>query len=291
MLEYIGQLEGELAVKSAEADNLRVKNDELMAENTRLTDLTRMLLSSSAFSTFLADISGNAAGSSASSATKPPFSRVKADPLPSTRKDVNPHQAITQPSLDPQSTPYVAMAAISETTADFAGFESTNNAWADGTVDFGRYDAQVFTITDLPQGPAVDQIASEILSGKSKSSSFDCSDGAKTQPSLLERMPLPTPAKSAPSGSTPPLEDVEFDESDPAYGLFADCPTPAARPVGDAEELLFGSIEPEKAFRRLELVVENRVDEISASTMETFERICSSLEAASERISALLPWS
>lgn len=183
------------------------------------------------------------------------------------------------------------MNTVPETTADLAGFESTNNAWADGTVDFGRYDAQVFTVTDLPQGPAVDQIASEVLSGKSRSCSFGCSDHAKTQPPLPERMPLPAPANLAPSESTPPLEDVEFDESDPAYGLFADCPAPPARPVGDAQQPLFGSIEPEKAFRRLELVVENPTDEVSALTMATFERICSSLEAASERISALLPWS
>jgi len=51
--EYISQLEGELQVKTQEADELQFDNDALRAENAQLTDLARMLLSQPAFNKVL----------------------------------------------------------------------------------------------------------------------------------------------------------------------------------------------------------------------------------------------
>ncbi|KAI5306368.1 hypothetical protein KEM56_001205 [Ascosphaera pollenicola] len=51
--EYIGQLEGEVAAKTNEANDLRLQNRVLAEENARLNELTSMLLSSPQFSSFL----------------------------------------------------------------------------------------------------------------------------------------------------------------------------------------------------------------------------------------------
>ncbi|RAL59858.1 hypothetical protein DID88_000487 [Monilinia fructigena] len=59
--EYISQLEGEIAIKVNENMDLKSQNRALMEENTRLSDLTRMLLSSPAFSGFLDTLSSNPA--------------------------------------------------------------------------------------------------------------------------------------------------------------------------------------------------------------------------------------
>src|SRR5256885_6591869 len=98
-LEYIGQLEGEVAAKVQEANDLRVQNRQLMEENTRLSDLTRMLLSSQAFSGFLNELSQNgmpAPSTTAATASQPQSqTQSQAQPQP-TKKDVNPHQATRQ---------------------------------------------------------------------------------------------------------------------------------------------------------------------------------------------------
>lgn len=292
-LEYIGQLEGEIAAKAAEADELKVKNEELMAENTHLTDLTRMLLSSPAFSTFLSDLSGN--GVTLPPTVQKSSSTVKAGQSSATRKDVNPHQVAKQHIESRQDVAQIGMALIPETTLDYGTLESTSNGWAEGNMDFSLYEAQVFTVMELPQGPAVDQLDSGILSGKSSysASSHMTDDEPKQELPIVECMPV---LEKVECDNEPEIcrDDVEFDESDPAFALFADCPSRVTSLAPATDMTLFGSIEPEKAFGRVELVLEEQVDgysEISAGTMEKFERICSSLEAASIRIAALIPHS
>ncbi|EPQ64063.1 Bgt-2981 [Blumeria graminis f. sp. tritici] len=55
--EYINQLEDEIAVKVTENADLCALNQALIAENTRLTDITHSLLSSSSFSGFVESLS------------------------------------------------------------------------------------------------------------------------------------------------------------------------------------------------------------------------------------------
>lgn len=265
-----------------------------MAENTRLSDLTRMLLSSPAFSTFLSDLSGNGVAPPPSSqASQPPT--TKAGPTPTTRKDVNPHQVIKREVEGRQEVAQIGMTLVPETTIDYGALESASNPWVEGAMDFGLYDAQVFTITDLPQGPAVDQISPAILSGKSTYSAtsyVDDDDEPKHELPILERRPSLEQNESV-QELEKGRDDIEFDESDPAFTLFANCTSHTASVSTTVEPALFGSIEPDKAFSRLELVIDQQVDdglgEISTATMENFERLCSRLEGASKRIAALMP--
>lgn len=270
-----------------------------MAENTRLSDLTRMLLSSPAFSTFLSDLSGNGVPPppSSSQASQPPPT-VKAAPTPITRKDVNPHQVMKREAENRQEAAQIGMTLIPEPTIDYGALDLTPNGWVDGAMDFGLYNAQVFTVTDLPQGPAVDQISPAILSGKStySASSYVTDDESKHELPVVECPPLLEKNESIQESiqeSEKGRDDIEFDESDPVFTLFANCPSHVASTGTVVEPALFGSIEPDKAFSRLELVVEQQVDdglgEISSATMANFERLCSRLEAASSRIAALMP--
>ena len=265
-----------------------------MAENTRLSDLTRMLLSSPAFSTFLSDLAGNGVvlPPSSSQASCPP--PVKTGPTPITRKDVNPHHVIKNEVEGRHETTEIGMALIPETNIDYGALDSTTNAWVEGAMDFSLYDAQVFTITEIPQGPAVDRIRPDIISGKStySATSYIDDDEPKQELPTVERRPILEKSESL-QESEKGRDDIEFDESDPVYTLFANCTSHVAPTRTNDEPALFGTIEPDKAFSRLELVIEQQVDdglgEISAATMENFERLCSRLEAASNRIATLMP--
>lgn len=293
--EYIGQLEGEIAAKASEADDLRAKNEELVAENTRLTDLTRMLLSSPAFSTFLNDLSGSGA-----SASMPEPSRVQSQtpasrPQSATpRKDVNPNQSTPRPTSSQNSNTQVGMTMIPEETSfQYHANESANNGWTDSNMDFGGlYDAQVYAVTEVPQGPAVDSMSFAMLHGKTSNfvGSYS-SDDSKDEPAEIEPMPALTAKVEVPEVTQCPPQEIDLDVSDPTFALFLDQPSPSPESAAiEPEDRVFGEIELEKAFDRLELVIAedpNESQEISSATIERFERLCSRLDAASMRVCAI----
>ncbi|MCJ1395479.1 hypothetical protein MMC18_008365 [Xylographa bjoerkii] len=258
--EYIGQLEGELAVKGKEADDLRSENDALKAENTRLTDLTRMLLSSSAFSSFLNDLSNNglpaAPVHTPSSATSSASSHQQVQPV---RKDANPNQRQFQNQI--QGGAQIGMALVPDTNMDFSVFGTTPNAWA-ANLDM-PFNTQVFSVTELPQGPAVDSIDIGLLSGKSCSNveSFS-SDETKEEIVAFERMPVTSEKQQLAEKPEATFTEVELDASNPAFALFVDYPVTATSTVAkpkslESEYQVFGGIELEKAFARLDLVIED----------------------------------
>ena len=300
-VEYIGQLEGELAVKQSEADELRHKNEQLMAENTRLTELTRMLLSSSAFSTFLNDLSGTGGAP----ASIPDFSGSQqqassSQPRPnSLPKDVNPNQAMTQSNnANQQNNMYVGMTTIPEensfnyNTAEYMGTGYTDNMDVGGL-----YDAQVYAVTSVPEGPAIDSIDFTMLHGKSSNfvGSFSDTEDSKDEPTPIEIMPSSGKLQS-PQPINIPEEEDDIDISDPALALFVDQPAslPSSAPRDDVapEDRIFGEIELEKAFGRLELIIDDDAaqesEELNSAALERFERLCSRLDASSARIAAIV---
>ena len=291
--EYIGQLEGEIAAKAAEADDLRAKNEDLMAENTRLTDLTRMLLASPAFSTFLNDLSGSVPNSSApvqssTSSTQSPSLKVEKTQS-HLHKDVNPHR-VTAQNHQPNDQ-QVGMTLMPEQSIDYTTFDTSNLGWTDNNMDMTLYDAQVFAVTDLPQGPSFDQLNLELLSGKPSTTAAPQSMyGCKTDAPIIELMPKLAIPDEHVSEECESLCDIPFDESDPAFALFADSSSDSQSPNFPQEEWLFGSIELEKAFGRVELILESDVrdaEQVSSATMERFQRLCSSMEAISEQIASV----
>ncbi|KAJ9616302.1 hypothetical protein H2200_000020 [Cladophialophora chaetospira] len=201
--EYIGQLEGEVAGKVQEANDLRIQNQQLREENNRLTDLTRMLLSSQAFSGFLQELSQSGM------------------PPPNTQKNVQQMQKPSQSQPQPQpmskdvkvgsqqmqgQQPQIGMALIPETPVDFSVLSATNG-WMNtaATNDF-----QVYAITELPTPPFLDL---EALSGK-PTSSKDTSKASK--PRLPE---LPAHLSTAITAAPTKVDDsVELDQD--AFALY-----------------------------------------------------------------------
>src|SRR5947207_1123231 len=158
-----------------------------MEENTRLSDLTRMLLSSQAFSGFLNELSQNgmpAPSTTAATASQPQSqTQSQAQPQP-TKKDVNPHQATRQ--AQNQQT-QVGMTIIPESTIDFSILDTTpTNNWNTG---FGMNSYQVCAVTHLPEGPAID---TDSLSGKEPSSITKLSTSAAKDYPVLNFPPIIT---------------------------------------------------------------------------------------------------
>lgn len=127
----------------------------------------------------------------------------------------------------------------------------------------------VFAVMEVPEGPALD---AEVLSGKSSSSSIP--ESSKNEAPVVDR-PVSDSSSQSDIGVANP--DVEIDESDPAFALFVDSPSPAA-------DIIFEGVSTEKSAQ-FTLVVDN--SEVSDSAKRTFNALCNSIDAAFERVSAV----
>ncbi|KAL8690136.1 MAG: hypothetical protein Q9218_004353 [Villophora microphyllina] len=288
--EYIGQLEGELAAKTAEADDLRAKNHDLMAENTRLTDLTRMLLESPAFSMFLDDLSGTdgkldtVPTQSQQSANVPKVEESQ----PALSKDINPHQSSHQPQHGHDAQ--VGMVLMPE---QYANYGTGSTAWAD-SADFALYDAQVYAVTSMPEGPADDHQDTTFLHGKSSNALLRFSgDDAKAEAPVIEFLPLPVEeAKDCPSITEPTTEhnvdatDSEATAADPAFALYDNIPPPSSATTA----LEMNTVHLEKSVQHIKLTVVDDVTrdgEVSMAAMRKFAQFCANMEGPSQRVAAI----
>lgn len=258
--EYIGQLEGEIAVKVNENTDLRSQNRALMEENTRLSDLTRMLLSSPSFSGFLDTLSQNTVAQPA------PTPAPVQQPERQVRKDVNPYAA--QQQMQQQQ---IGMAMIPEHNMDFSMLDlNTDGAFT--------YQPQVFSVLSLPE-PAID---TEVLSGKSSFTPSLPSDDEKVIPSPLERAPIVVIEEEVTE-----VADEEFD-SDPTFALYISTPSTAS--VSKPQELDITSLIaalPSKPVQ-YELVAEEKddVDEAEAA-MRKVDRLCSRIDRMADKFLCL----
>lgn len=246
-----------------------------MEENTRLTDLTRMLLSSQAFSGFLSELSASASAPSTSSLQP---SRPQPQSQPS-QKDVNPHQAARQ--LHNQQ-PQVGLATIPEIPVDFPLVDNTSSAssWNAG-ISLNNF--PVYSLTGMPEGPALDI---QKLSGKGHESySFRALDVSKCDmPTIDYTQYLFEADEVAPFPSPPPINpDVEQDGT--AFVLYAQPsfnPSKAITPVVPAP---YRMVDAERASYPFGIVLD--VDENGADAASRLALMCSQLDAVSARIAAV----
>ncbi|KAH0556876.1 hypothetical protein GP486_005336 [Trichoglossum hirsutum] len=285
--EYIGQLEAEVAAKANEANDLRMQNRALMEENTRLSDLTRMLLSSPSFSNFLdalSPVNGRPApvdSTERSSTSK--ASRQAENQTPNPPKDANPYAA----------QHHVGMALVPDNNIDFSMTELNNNNWATGYLPgtWGANQPQVFSVFELPECPAVDQIDTKALSGKSSSFTSESfsSDEAKVEAPMVERMPVIEEQNEKVNAASPVKPEAGLDESDPAFSLFEDSPAAevveAKSDFAPVKELLQGITVGKTPH--FELITINQDRNVDAVDMDLFLRLCDSTEAALRRIDGL----
>ena len=182
---------------------------------------------------------------------------------------------------------------IPESQMQFPAMDSTNNNWNVGT-DF-NFNTQIFAVTELPQGPAVDTINTSVLSGKSEEPLMPASSFEEKTESIPSIEVPPSVKLDEPTFEG--RDDVELDESDPAFALFTSAPSPASPSCAAPTEpvyQLFGSIDFGKAIERFDIVVENERGQdnpdgiVSAATMARFERYCASLDASLERLEGFI---
>lgn len=188
LAEYIGQLEGEVAMKAQEASNLRGENQALMQENDRYRGLIETLLRHPAFTPFINDISkdpsvlgappashaasqhGPAQNQSTNSAQQPSQAQQQQQqhqqqqqPPPQQQQEQQQHQRQQAPDIKPdflnfdvtqiqvpqQADQHINLATIPEN--DFSKLDLNGFQRA---VDFNQYrSVNAFPVTELPFGP------------------------------------------------------------------------------------------------------------------------------------------
>lgn len=283
---------------------LRQENRALRDENTRLSDLTRMLLSSSAFSTFLDDL--GAAGLPATVTPNP--AAAASDPARQsnsrasiTNKDPNPAALAEQQlqALQEEST-QVGMTLLPDETVDLSMLDSNGgNAWPLSGVPTGLWgldQPQVFAVTNVPDGPAVDRMDVGALSGKPSplAGPPHILEEAKGDSPVIELLPSFEKDMHVPA-STAAVRGIGLDETNPAFALFDDSPATRSDPLGQKDvkrmESPFErrrsiSSEKEKClFNDATPTAELPENGLSKALVERFDRICGDVEAAFQRIS------
>lgn len=250
-----------------------------------MTDLAHMLLSSPHFSSFMDEMSVNGMPQPQATQQQPQQPQQQQAPQPpqpqpamsqppmqgNAPKDANPNPNSTSQEFQMQQNPQAGMVVVPNQGMDMSAMGLNNGGWNSG-IDINYANTPVFAVTEVPEGPAID---TDILSGKS--SSFVIPEPTKNDVPTLERPPVVEEAKeeSATGFENP---DVEFDESDPAFALFAD--TPSSRETTDES---FDGIQSEKSSPAFELVVQSE----SKASAHRFSQLCLSMEAEFQRVSTV----
>ncbi|KAF2660010.1 hypothetical protein K491DRAFT_589859 [Lophiostoma macrostomum CBS 122681] len=272
--EYIGQLEGEVAMKTNEANDLRSQNRALMEENARSRAFIERLLRHQAFTPFLEELSRD---ESLQSKPAMPSLQSTPTPTPAPARQNQQFSGMSQPDL------HIGMTTIPETQLDMSMLNLNSNNFAMNNMgSFNYQQPRVFAVLELPEGPS-NPIDTEALSGKGHAAF-----SSEEEPAVDEVKPdFPVVERPIESAEATP---VEVDEDDEAceFELYRSAPaltatvTPA--PLEDHESL-FGAANPEKVFAHFELFVSD--EGADQELMERFERMCASMEPAFQRIAAM----
>ncbi|KAL2853371.1 hypothetical protein BJY01DRAFT_206933 [Aspergillus pseudoustus] len=281
--EYIGHLENEVQQRNNEVQELRNQNRVLFEENARLTDLARMLLSSPHFSQYLDEMS--VSGLPAVQQQQQPQSQPQAQAQP---------PAIPQPQMQPQHIPkeptsnqpqpefslqqssQVGMMMVPSQGIDVAAMNMNNGGWNTG-IDMNFGNPSVFAVFEVPQPPILD---TEALMGKTSTFSEITYPVIPSKDDLsFERLPT-TEEREVQTLADIGTSEVDIDESDPVFALFADQPR---QPVEDAEcESPVADMELGKPSS-LKLMVNGGLH----AAASRFGYLCDSMEAAFQRVSMM----
>lgn len=262
----------------------------------RLTDLSKMLLSSPAFSTFLNDLSANGVPglpqaianqqqrSLAQQMQQQQQQPQQQAPKPQPPKDLDPHQS--RLLLQQQQQRQQAQASVASQEMDFSNLDA-NGSWGVG-MDFG-FDAQVFQVTELPSPEQFLEapVDTSLLSGKPLYTPSGFGHELKPEAPVVE-----TIAEFKAAMKSVEDESVEFDATNPAYALFADDVSLPSKETTSNTESIFGAVAVDKVFARIELVVSSESSsdgDLSTTDMVRVAALRSQLEELSARLAAFTP--
>ncbi|KFY89748.1 hypothetical protein V500_05521 [Pseudogymnoascus sp. VKM F-4518 (FW-2643)] len=278
--EYIGQLEGEIATRVNENTDLRAQNRELLSENKRLADLTRMLLSSPSFSGFLDTLSTNPNPVERQQQATPPVVEQQQQQQQQHQeqthapKDPNPYAHQQQQNLD-MNINYAILPDAAP--LDFSLLDLN-------THDF-IYQPQVFAVHSVEEV----RFDASVLSGK-PSSTFEAEEEKLEIPLFTpaaELAPAPVSAKSMEVVEEQTEVDEEFD-SNPMFSLFAPSSlTAAAAPLPLDTAALIAAIQPAKAMLNFELVDAEEAERESERRLVKVQMLGRGIEAVVARLEGL----
>ncbi|KAI2480068.1 bzip family transcription factor [Pyrenophora tritici-repentis] len=272
--EYIGQLEGEVAMKVNEANELRTQNRLLMEENARSRAFIERLLRHQAFTPFLEELSRDES------------LQLKA-PMTSMSSSSAPAPTAPAPAQFPQQqfngmaqgeNTQVGMTMVPEPQIDFAMLNINNNANANSwgvNNGFNFQQPVAFAVTELPEGPA-NPLDIEAMSGKGYSALFHGEDDAPAEAKagypVIER-----PAQSTQAVAT--IEETE--EEDEEYALYFSSPTTiaASAPLEDQENIF---TNPDKALAHYSLVISEEANE--AHLADRLQRKIAAMNTVMQRV-------
>ena len=244
-----------------------------------------MLVSTPAFSSFVDQLSMDGMQNTTSSQNNNTIKQQQPESSQSIPKDVNPFTtAQHQASSSFQGGATVGMALMPDNPIDLNMGNGQNNLFA----SWGINQPQVFSVLEMPEGPAVDQVDVEALSGKSSDfMATHFSSEAKCEVTEVERMPV---IEEEEKNTAHECDEVENStEQNPAFALFESSTTQKdeSAATGSYEDILAG-IDLSKAPSQFILVTEGEETsdgkDVSTHTMQTFQNLRESLEAAMQRI-------
>lgn len=249
----------------------------MIDENKRLSDLTRMLLSSPSFSDFLERLSTNPAP-----ASQPAPQVDQGQDARQAPKDVNPYAAHQQAQRQ-----HIGLAMLPEQNMDFAMVGVDAEAY--------NYQPQVYAVLETPE-PVID---ASVLAGKSSNfvgQTFEAEHDEKVDMPVIERPMVAEEKLSAPKAPESPLIVDEQFENDPEFALYHGSSAVACPEDQTAAELdlsglvphdLFGGVESEKMLARYELIDAGEEEENAARAMARFQRLSESVELVCSRLEML----
>ena len=237
-----------------------MENQQLREENNRLTDLTRMLLSSSAFSGFLQDLSQT--GVPITQAQIPQATKQERTQAQPKRKDVNPHEAARR--MQQSQKQQVGMVLMPENNLDMSLFDIP--AW---TPAVSSNDVSIYSVTSLPEGPALDL---EKMSGKTRSSKVS---------SKVEKKELPTLPEIPEAVQKASAETIEV--QDPVSSITGS--VSEATRTSTTESIV--TVNP-KSCCALSLVSE-QAEVNKTGSWERLQAMCNELENTSQHLKDLIP--
>lgn len=275
--EYIGQLEGEIAQKAQEANELRTQNIALMEENARSRAFIERLLRHQAFTPFLDELSREEG--------LQPKAPLASMPSTSTPAVATPAPAQFQPlqygGMPQPGNTHVGMTLVPETQMDFAMLNLNNANWSINN-DFSFQQPRVFAVLEIPEGPA-NPLDTEAMSGKGYSAIFAAEDDSSADDVKPDYPVIERPAQSQKLATVAPV--VEDEDEDDEYALYNYSPSPSSAASRESHENVFGAINPEKVLSHLNLVISDEAEEVRL--MERLERRMAAMEPCFQRIAAL----
>ncbi|KAH9872466.1 hypothetical protein IAQ61_005302 [Plenodomus lingam] len=277
--EYIGQLEGEVAVKVQEANELRNQNRLLMEENARSRAFIERLLRHQAFGPFLEELSRDEALQPKTAMTTVPSS------APAAAAPASAPFPAQQFGAMPQENTRVGMTMVPEPQLDFSTLNINNNGnnWASNN-GFNYQQPRVFAVLEVPEGPS-NPLDTEAMSGKGYSAIFNAEDDCPADEIKPDFPVIERPIESTATIMTEMEDDSEFDlySLSPTRSASTANPNATAPAAPEDHEILFAN--PEKALAHYSLVLTDEAQE--ALLDECLERRIAAMEPVLQRVAAI----